>query len=75
MLPALGLYALRSLSREGAVDDEMFVRWCCEDAEERKGKVGVEWRRYFSHAWALDLGIRSITKINQLFDSLPIEKK
>ena len=55
--PDLGLYALRSLSRAGEVVEERLVRWFC--VEERKGSVGVLWRRYLSQAWALDLGTRS----------------
>lgn len=40
---ALGLYALRRRRREGAVDDERFVRWV--DEVDRNGRVGVECRR------------------------------
>lgn len=58
ILPALGLYAFNSLSNEGAVDDDMLVRWC-EEAEDKKGKVGVECRRCLSHCWAFERGIRS----------------
>ena len=48
ILPALGLYAFSSLSNEGAVDDDMLVRWC-DEAEDKKGTVGVECRRCLSH--------------------------
>ena len=48
-LPALGLYAFSSLSNAGAVEDDMLVRWCCDEAEDRKGSVGVECRRCLSH--------------------------
>jgi hypothetical protein len=58
-LPALGLYAFKSLSNEGAVEDDMLVRWCCDEAEDKKGSVGVECRKCLSHCWAFDRGIRS----------------
>jgi hypothetical protein len=58
ILPALGLYAFSNLSNEGAVDDDMLVRWC-DEAEDKKGNVGVECRRCLSHCWAFDRGIRS----------------
>ena len=58
-LPTLGLYAFSSLSNEGAVDDDILVRWCCDEAEDKKGSVGVECRRCLSHCWAFDRGIRS----------------
>ena len=48
-LPALGLYAFSSLSNAGAVEDDMLVRWRCDEAEDRKGSVGVECGRCLSH--------------------------
>ena len=45
-LPAVGLYDFNNFNRAGAVEDEIFDRW--REAEERKGSVGVECRRYFS---------------------------
>lgn len=64
ILPALGLYAFSNLSNEGAVDDDMLVRWC-DEAEDKKGNVGVECRRCLSHCWAFDRGIRSNNCMNK----------
>ena len=69
ILPALGLYAFSSLSNEGAVDDDMLVRWW-DDAEDRKGKVGVECRRCLSHCWAFDRGIRSMKFMSNILQEV-----
>lgn len=41
----------------GAVDEERLVRWWEED--ERKGRVGVEWRRWRNQERAFCFGTRS----------------
>jgi hypothetical protein len=59
----LGLYALSSRRRAGAVGEDGFDRCCVEEEEaERKGTVGVECLRWRSHSSALSRGTRSQKK-------------
>ena len=48
-VPGLNLYAFSNLSNKGAVDDDMLVRWCCDEAEDEKGNVEVECRKCLRH--------------------------
>ena len=53
----LGLYALSSLTKAGAVVEDRLVLWW--DEADLNGRVGAECLRCRNHAWALSFGNRS----------------